>query len=126
MLQRKEFSASTESSPCRLSKMELTVLFCSELPTTGGMKAEARGEGGCKQDSCIGWRGGLDQSLQIFCKGPGVNTSGFVDLWPLLQPLSSAIISQKQPHVSVNECDCVPIKPYLWILKFEFHVIFML
>ena len=26
---------------------------------------------------------------------------------------------------SVNECDSVPIKLYLWTLKFEFNILFM-
>lgn len=39
------------------------------LPTAGGVNAEARGEGGCKEDSHSGCQEGLDQDLQTFWKG---------------------------------------------------------
>ena len=43
------------------------------------------------------------------------------DAFSLLNPTAPSL---KQPRMSASERDCVPIKPYLPALTFEFHVIF--
>lgn len=65
-------------------------------------------------------------STNSSAKRPTVNTSGFAG--------HVAAVTATQPHcvsmkaaidsMQTNECGCVPIKLYLWALKFEFHKVF--
>ena len=37
---------------------------------------------------------------------------------------ATQLLPQKQPHRQIGSGGCVPIKLYLWILKFQFHILF--
>lgn len=87
-------------------KLEPAALFGNELPTTGGVKAEAGGLGSCKEDPCIAWWGGPDQTS--FCK---LSISGFVGLMASVAhtQLCHCVTKVATDYISMNERGCVPI-----------------
>ena len=47
----------------------------------------------------------------------------FLWLYYLCHNYSAVIVLEKTKDTKTNEGSCVPIKPYLWTLIFEFHII---
>ena len=64
----------------------------------------------------------LNQSLQSFSeKVRIVHSLGFGGQ---MIPLETTQLYVKADNMETNSWDCVPVKLYIWTLKFEFHIMF--